>query len=81
MCEFGGVDCSCIFHVSQRNLHVIFTSNNDTKKSNAAARHPLQRVGSPDEIAQITEFLLSNTSSWVTAQTLTVDGGLGSIKS
>lgn len=55
--------------------------NNDTKKNNAAARHPLQRVGSPEEIAQITEFLLSNTSSWVTAQTLTVDGGIGSIKS
>ena len=32
MCEFGGVDCSCIFHVSQRNLHVIVTSNNDKKK-------------------------------------------------
>ena len=55
--------------------------NNDTKKNNAAARHPLQRVGSPEEIAQITEFLLSNNSSWVTAQTLTVDGGIGSIKS
>ena len=55
--------------------------NNDTKKNNAAARHPLQRVGSPEEIAQITEFLLSDTSSWVTAQTLTVDGGIGSIKS
>ena len=55
--------------------------NNDTKKSNAAARHPLQRVGSPEEIAQITEFLLSNSSSWITAQTLTVDGGIGSIKS
>ena len=55
--------------------------NNDTKKNNAAARHPLQRVGRPEEIAQITEFLLSNTSSWITAQTLTVDGGIGSIKS
>ena len=55
--------------------------NNDTKKSNAAARHPLQRVGNPEEIAQITEFLLDNKSSWITAQTLTVDGGIGSIKS
>ena len=55
--------------------------NNETKKSNAAARHPLQRVGNPEEIAQITEFLLDNKSSWITAQTLTVDGGIGSIKS
>ena len=55
--------------------------NNDTKKSNAAARHPLQRVGRPEEIAQMTAFLLNDNSSWMTAQTLTIDGGIGSIKS
>ena len=55
--------------------------NNDTKKSNAAARHPLQRVGRAEEIAQTTQFLLSDQSSWMTAQTLTLDGGIGSIKS
>ena len=55
--------------------------NNDTKKANAAARHPLKRVGSPEEIAEMTKFLLSDDSSWMTAQTLTIDGGIGSIKS
>ena len=55
--------------------------NNDTKKSNAAARHPLQRIGSSEEIAQMTAFLLNDHSSWMTAQTLTIDGGIGSIKS
>jgi NAD(P)-dependent dehydrogenase (short-subunit alcohol dehydrogenase family) len=55
--------------------------NNDTKKSNAAARHPLQRVGRPEEIAQMTAFLLSENSSWMTAQILTIDGGIGTIKS
>ena len=54
--------------------------NNDTKKANAAGRHPLQRVGSPEEIAEMTKFLLSDNSSWMTAQTLTIDGGIGSIK-
>ena len=54
--------------------------NNDTKKSNAAARHPLQRVGRPEEIAQMTAFLLNDNSSLMTAQTLTIDGGIGSIK-
>ena len=51
--------------------------NNDTKKANAAARHPLQRVGNPEEIAEMTKFLLSDHSSWMTAQTLTIDGGIG----
>jgi len=55
--------------------------NNDAKKSNASGRHPLQRVGRAAEIAALTKFLLSDHSSWMTAQTLTVDGGIGSIKS
>ena len=55
--------------------------NNDTKKSNAEARHPLQRIGSPDEIARMVAFLLGDQSSWMTAQTITIDGGIGSIKS
>jgi 3-oxoacyl-[acyl-carrier protein] reductase len=54
--------------------------SNDAKKSNAAARHPLQRFGQPDDISKMTRFLLSDDSSWITAQTITVDGGIGSIK-
>ena len=42
--------------------------NNDTKKSNAEARHPLQRIGSPEEIARMVAFLLGDQSSWMTAQ-------------
>ena len=55
--------------------------NNETKKSNAASRHPLQRIGNPMEIAQMAKFLISDESSWMTAQTITIDGGIGSIKS
>ena len=55
--------------------------NNDTKKSNAEARHPMQRIGSSDEIARMVAFLLGDQSSWMTAQTITIDGGIGSIKS
>lgn len=54
--------------------------NNETKKSNAASRHPLERVGNPEEIAQMAKFLLSDHSSWMTSQTITIDGGIGSIK-
>ncbi|MGY8944149.1 MAG: SDR family NAD(P)-dependent oxidoreductase, partial [Flavobacteriales bacterium] len=55
--------------------------NNDTKKENAAGRHPLQRFGSAEEMAEATAFLLSNKSSWMTAQVLHIDGGIGDIKS
>lgn len=43
-------------------------------------RHPLHRIGQPDEIASLVSFLLSETSSWMTGQIIGIDGGLGSVK-
>lgn len=54
--------------------------NNDTKREHADARHPLQRNGSPEDIAAAIAFLLSAESSWITGQVLHVDGGLSSLK-
>ena len=39
------------------------------------ARIPSGRFGRPEEIASVTLFLASDASSWMTGQTLTVDGG------
>lgn len=36
---------------------------------------PLRRLGSPDDMAGAVLFLVSGLSSWVSGQTLTVDGG------
>jgi len=38
---------------------------------------PLRRSGQPDDIAAAVVFLASDASSFVTAQVITVDGGLG----
>ena len=38
-------------------------------------------VGKADEIAKMAQFLIDDNSSWITAQTITIDGGIGSIKS
>jgi len=37
---------------------------------------PLQRVGHPGEIASVIRFLCSKDSSYITGQTITVDGGM-----
>lgn len=41
----------------------------------AAGRHPMGRVGTPQEIADMTLFLCSDKSAFVTGQCIAVDGG------
>jgi 3-oxoacyl-[acyl-carrier protein] reductase len=36
---------------------------------------PFGRLGRPEEVAQVAEFLASSLASWVTGQTIAVDGG------
>lgn len=42
----------------------------------AAERHPLQRLGEPEDVARAVTFLLSDAASWLTGVILPVDGGL-----
>ena len=45
----------------------------------SAERHPLKRVGEPEEIAAMAAFLLSDDARWITGQVLGVDGGMSAI--
>jgi NAD(P)-dependent dehydrogenase (short-subunit alcohol dehydrogenase family) len=50
------------------------------KKEASDKRHPLGRVGRPEDIAEATVFLLSEKSSWMTGQILHLDGGMSHLK-
>ena len=52
---------------------------NDKKKEKMDERHPLKRVGQPEDIANIADFLLSEKSNWITGQVLGVDGGMSTL--
>lgn len=53
--------------------------NNEKKRESMDERHPLKRVGTPEDIANSAVFLLSDKSTWVTGQVLGVDGGLSTL--
>lgn len=46
----------------------------------SAKRHPLGRVGSAGDIASAAEFLLGDTSTWITGQIIHIDGGMSALK-
>ncbi|HSH31604.1 MAG TPA: SDR family oxidoreductase, partial [Candidatus Saccharimonadales bacterium] len=49
----------------------------DPKAKAAVERHiPMKRVGDPAEIAAVLAFLASDEASYITGQTIFVDGGL-----
>ena len=45
-------------------------------KDMALAQIPMQRFGQPSDIAKAVRFLASEDSSYITGQTLSVDGGM-----
>ena len=54
--------------------------NTPEKLEASNSRHPLKRIGTPEDMANTIEFLLSKNSSWITGQILHVDGGMSSLK-
>jgi NAD(P)-dependent dehydrogenase (short-subunit alcohol dehydrogenase family) len=46
------------------------------KEEQVSAAYPLKRLGVPGDIAGAVAFLLSEQASWITGQTLVLDGGV-----
>jgi NAD(P)-dependent dehydrogenase (short-subunit alcohol dehydrogenase family) len=46
------------------------------REEQVAAAYPLRRLGMPEDIAGAVAFLLSDQASWITGQTLVLDGGV-----
>ncbi len=50
------------------------------KRDASAARHPLQTLGDPHDVAELVSFLLGPSSTFMTGQVLRPDGGLSSVR-
>ncbi|MGI9545504.1 MAG: SDR family NAD(P)-dependent oxidoreductase [Cyclobacteriaceae bacterium] len=55
--------------------------NTPEKRDASASRHPLSRIGKAEDQGAAAAFLLNRGSSWITGQTLNVDGGMSKIRS
>jgi 3-oxoacyl-[acyl-carrier protein] reductase len=49
---------------------------NEKAKEEYSKSIPLGRMGNAEEVAQLTCFLLSSASSYVTGEVIKIDGGL-----
>lgn len=54
--------------------------NSDKKIESNAERHPLKRIGQPEDISSMAAFLLSPKSGWISGQVLAIDGGMSRIR-
>ena len=49
--------------------------NDPESKARMLARHPIGRIGDPEDVAQAVMWLLSDAASFVTGHAMSVDGG------
>ena len=49
------------------------------REAEVASHYPAGRLGVPDDIGSAAAFLLSDDASWITGQTLVIDGGMTSV--
>lgn len=54
--------------------------NTSEKIEANALRHPLKKIGSVEDIANLAEFLLTEKSTWITGQIIHADGGMSTLK-
>ena len=52
----------------------------EEKRKASADRHPLKRIGRPQEIAGTAAHLLSDAGAWITGQVIPIDGGMSTLR-
>jgi NAD(P)-dependent dehydrogenase (short-subunit alcohol dehydrogenase family) len=65
--------------VTQTPLSEKILSNEQVAES-IKNKHPLKRLGTPEDIATLATFLISKRSGWITGQVIGVDGGRSTIE-
>ena len=78
---------SVALEVARRNINVNIISPgfiispmtdklNDNQKNNILQNIPMNKFGNPDDVANLTAFLSSDESSYITGQNFHINGGM-----
>lgn len=72
------VNCVCPGSVETDMLHIAWQAYGDLAEAAKvwAAKHPMNRIASPAEVAQLVLFLASDASSFITGAAIPIDGGI-----
>ncbi len=72
------VNCICPGSVETDMIHAAWQLYGDVDEAARvwAAKHPMNRIASPDEIARLVLFLASDDSSFITGAAVPIDGGI-----
>ena len=70
------VNCVCPGGIDTRVTQILAGDRADELRRTMAAVHPLQRMGSAEEIAAVIAFLASDEAAFITGAALVADGGL-----
>ncbi|MGI8800470.1 MAG: SDR family oxidoreductase [Pseudonocardia sp.] len=46
------------------------------REDTVSATYPMRRIGTPEDVARLVGFLVSDEAAWITGETVRVDGGL-----
>jgi 3-oxoacyl-[acyl-carrier protein] reductase len=53
--------------------------SNEERRNSIAQRNPMKKIGQPEELAKLVEFLAGEKSSWITGQIIGIDGGMSTL--
>lgn len=54
--------------------------NHEKKREASEQRHPLKRIGKPEDMAAMAVFLAGNQATWISGQIIGIDGGMSTLR-